>query len=133
MTLEDDLELVNFPTEQVSSAEHGAFKVIQLYSGERPVIVFGTVYTPHFMILKTFLEERGSGFETLTRPSGGIPTGGGVDKPYRVVGSGFNFIYTDSKRFTLPEGGSTFYDAANPEHSAIFERRMLRDGWTKIR
>ena len=130
MGLEDDLEFVNFPNDD--GRDFGAHKVIQLYIGRKPVMLFGDLSVQHFEILKSFLLERGIRFETLRSPPGGIPAMGGENQPYRVAGAGNNYIYTQSKLFTLPEGSSTFHSSANPEHSAIFERRMIRDGWTRM-
>lgn len=126
MGLGDELEFVNFPVED------GAFKVIQLYTGKAPVMVFGNVRTPHFVILREFLESKGIEFATIHNPSDRIPSVGGDGQPYRVAGAGSNFMYPQNKRFTLPEYGSTFHGDANSEHSAIFERKMLKDGWTRL-
>ena len=131
MTLEDDLELVNFPT--VTEPDYVRdYKVMQLYMGQRPVMIFGRFDRQHFEILRDFLEDRKMSFDTIDF-SGGAPSMGGGSHPYRVAGSGRAYINVDTKQFNIPEGCSTFYPKANPRHSAIFERRMLRDGWTKIR
>ncbi|HLC60172.1 MAG TPA: hypothetical protein VJJ52_01970 [Candidatus Nanoarchaeia archaeon] len=132
MRLEDELELVNIPTEEDSIREYGAFKIVQLYIGGKPIMVFGRWSTPHFVIIREFLESRGVDFRTIHDAVNRIPSRGGDGMPYKVAGAGHNSMYAEQKRFTLPEGGSTFHGEVNVEHSAIFERRMINDGWTKI-
>ncbi len=128
MSLEDDLELINLPT-----GTDVAYKVIQMWIGEKPVMIFGGNFDQHPDILKSFLEERGISFSTIRsiKDRSQIPSLGGEGNKYRVAGMGYNYIYTNTRNFTLPTGGSGHYDSdANPEHSAIFERRMIKDGWT---
>src|SRR3989344_3598972 len=132
MRLEDELELVNIPTEEDSIREYGAFKIAQLYIDGKPIMVFGSWSTPHFVIIRNFLESRGIDFRTIHNPVNRIPSRGGDGMPYKVAGAGHNDMYVQHKWFTLPEGGSTFHGEADAEHSAIFERRMIKDGWTRI-
>ena len=130
MGLEDELELVNFPIDL--GPDYGYFKVIQLYTGSKPVMVLGNLHAQHFEILRDFLDSRGMPFTPIFPNLGDrIPSSGGDGQPYKVAGAGLISIDAPRKEFKLPEGASSIYKSANPEHSAIFERRMIKDGWTK--
>ena len=125
MGLEDKLEFVNFPTEDDSST--GQYKILQLFLDEHPIMLFGDPKTQHVDILRAFLTERNIPFETY---SNGVPKEGSKEKAYHLVGSGFVAVYVNQKIFRLPDQSSRYYDGPNSEHSEIFKRRMLNDGWT---
>ena len=128
MGLEDDLEFVNFPKDDTP-----AFKIIQMFLGERPVMVFGDLREQHPEILRGYLEGRGIIYDSVDSlmGRGQVPSLNGKNEEYKVVGMGTVNAYLSRKKFGMPEGGSSHYVCnANHEHSTIFENRMLKDGWT---
>ncbi|GEM_PF-2222913 len=133
MGLEDELEFIGFPEKN-----DGQYKIIQLYWGNRPVMLFGRVNDNHPDMLSKFLQSKKIHVDYISSSIPlsvlQIPSPGGDGHLYHVVGMGNNHMSPKSKKFTKPEGRSSHYDIdANRAHSAIFKNRMIKEGWTLMK
>lgn len=117
------VEYFNLPQDE------GIFKIVQIYHGDAPILVFPKKTPNHRAALRDFLEERGIPY--TVRPLEGtplhIPDLQGAH--YTVVGMGLLGISARERHFGEPHGASAdYFLSTDPTFNALMKNTPPQ-GW----
>ena len=124
MSLDGVVEFVNLPS------KHEDFKVVQLFRGQKPILICGPITKNHSYILETYLTANSLGFNRVpSKNNDKILVPELVGTGYKVVGAGLAEIQPDILFFQLPYGRSLDFNLERDyEFNQLIKKTLLASG-----